>query len=310
MFALDISENHIRVLEVVKKRNQFFLRGMAEGPLANVNDLPAVLQKLAREAKPKPILTRELAFAIPEEETFIKVVNIPREDSEASEAKLLENISGVLPYAPEEIYWDWRIVENKKEQSDHCDAVFVAATKKTVDRYIELITQGGFRPLLIETEVNALLWGALNPLYTPADIEPTILVDFGLTKTTMIIFAKGAVRFTKSTKIVAGDNRQPSGASGENAPTSHYIDDLANQITECIEYYQEHLMRAPGEKPAPIKQLLLTGAWSGLADLSSSFEKKLNLKIREQPKILPLTPSYITALGLSLRAIYEETNTT
>lgn len=308
MFALDISENRIRVLEIVKKHDHFLLHGMAEGPLAHVDDLPAVLQKLTKEAKPKPILTEELAFAIPEEETFIKVVNIPKDEPEMLQAKLLENISGVLPYAPEEIYWDWRIVGDGKDQEDHVDAVFVAATKKIVDRYIDLITQGGFRPLLVETEVNALLWGALNPLFTPADIEPTILVDFGLSKTTMIIFVKGAIRFTTSTKIVLGDIPRAPGVSPEHMQNPKYLDDLSAQIKECIDYYQEHLMHTHGgAAPTPITQLLLTGAWSEIGDISASFGKKLNLTIREQPKILPLTPSYITALGLSLRAIYEET---
>lgn len=303
MFALDISEEkQIRILEVIKKRKQLFVQGMAEGELFDINELPQVLQKLVGEATPNPIKRRELAFAIPEEKTFIKVIELPKRKPETLQTLLLEKISSFLPYAPEEIYWDWSIVDTK-EALDHDDAIFVAAEKKTVDTYLDLITSAGFETMLIETEANALLWGALNPLDIGANIEPTMLVDFGTVKITIVIFAKGAIRFT--TSIMPTNQSSAVGNSPSNKKNTD--DELANQIKAHIDYYQEHLVHPHDSKSTSISKIILTGAWADIKKSVSFFEKKLKLPVREQPKIFPLKPSYITALGLALRGIYEET---
>jgi len=303
MFALDISdEKKIRILEITKKRKRIFVQGMGEEQVSDIHEIPPVLQKLVNETTPNPIKSRKLAFAIPEEKTFIKVIELPKGKLETLQILLLEKISNFLPYAPEEIYWDWSIVD-KKETLDHYDAIFVAAEKKNVDTYLELITSAGFEPMLIETEANALLWGALNPLDINANIEPTMLVDFGTVKITIVIFAKGAIRF--ATSIMPA--KQSTFAHDDSASMQNHTDELANQIKAYIDYYHEHLVHPHDSKPTIISKLILTGAWTDIEKTVSFFEKKLKLPVREQPKIFPLKPTYITALGLALRGIYEET---
>ena len=222
MFALDISEHHIRILELIKKKGSFFLYGMAEGNFGELDEIPSLLKELVAKAKPNPIQTREVALVIPEEETFTHVATITKDEAQTSQAKLLEKISGVLPYAPEEIYWDWRIIEENKKADDHVDAVFVAATKKIVDTYIDLVVKAGFQPLVIETEPNALVWGALNPLYAPAVDEPIILASFNPPKATLIIFANGAIRFTTSVKIIAEEGEKKDAQSKKISSPKKY----------------------------------------------------------------------------------------
>lgn len=298
MFALDLSENHIRVLELKKEGNKFLLHGLGEQEFHSKESLPQLIKELTLKTKPNPISSHDLALAVPEEETFIKVVRLPKVKHEDLRLELYKEIGKILPYSPEEVYWDWEIVKQDYKTITHYDVIFVASAKKIVDSYIELIQQAGFQPSLIETEANALLWGVINPFENHKKMPPTLILDFGITKTILVIFAKGAIRFTTSLKIAQ--------TSQKNFLTKENLERIAREVKQYLTYYHEQLLHQHEKEDSIIKNMVLTGQWAAFDQLFSFFEKMLAISVHRPTKIIPIKPQYTTALGLALRGMFEE----
>lgn len=311
MFALDLTKPYLRVLELKRKDRRALLQGLAEEKIEKIEALPELLVKLMKAAKPKPITSRHVAIALPEEETFIKTVQVEKNDKDSLKAELLERVSKDLPFSPEEIYWDWHLV-GAGESSNHYDITFVAAEKKIVDNYIALIEQTGCHVAMIETEANALLWGAINPSTISSTTEPTLIVDLGLEKTTVVFFAYGAIRFSTSTETRLSHRATVAAEkTGDRKPllTQKNLNYIVKQVNDYIEYYSENLAEKHGEGGVQnIKRIVVTGQWATFPELLSFIEKKLNIPVYEQAKMLPIKPTYVTALGLALRGLYEENN--
>ena len=182
MFALDISENYMRVLELRKVADTFFLQGLAGKPFGSKKEFSGLLKQLVAQAKPSPILSLDVALAIPEEESFIKIVSIPKREEDELLKFLNEEITKIVPYEEKEVYWDWKIID-EGGVNNMAQVMVTACPKSVIDGYINLIMEAGFTPALIETEANALLWGIQNPKNTLPTKEAILAVNIGNKKT-------------------------------------------------------------------------------------------------------------------------------
>ncbi len=297
MFALNISEKYIRAIELVKEKGAIFIRAMGEKEYEGKQSLPGQIKDLLKNTKPHPIQSSQVAIAIPEEETFIKVIRFPKKEGVSLEKQIQEELGKILPYSPNEVYWDWRLAEEDYRNKSFCDAVIVAATKKIIDSYIDLLTQAGLEPILIETEANALIWGSLNPFNEKKTITPTLIVDFESEKTTIVIFANGAIRFTTSSKGYSSDQK--------HFLSERDLKEISNKLRECINYYNDQF--SSQERAAnSIKEVIVRGEWATFQEMTSFLEKELALPIKGPANLIPIKPSYAATLGLAFRGLSQK----
>ncbi|MBI3335113.1 MAG: pilus assembly protein PilM [Candidatus Portnoybacteria bacterium] len=320
MFALDLSENRIRVLELLRKGNQISLAGVGEKEFNAKEEIPSLLKTLVSQTKPHPIKSVDVAFAIPEEESFTKIVQLPKKEPEELKLLLKEEVGKILPYSQEEVYWDWKVTgPQPKENAEHLDIIIVAAPKKIVDSYTALIEESHFYPALIETEANALLWGVFDPLsiHPKEKEEPILVVNLGTAKITIVIFAKGAIRFSSSMKTGIAVSEPPDYLAMEWSQwvktnkkdwllTEKALMTLGAKINEYIEYYKGHLIHSHEKNSEEAMSIVISGAWANFPELLDVLGKKLKIPITKQKTPFSLHPSYTVALGLALRGVYEE----
>lgn len=318
MFALDLSENYIRVLELLKKRDKFLLNGLGEHEYTAKEEVPKLLRELARVTRPHPLLSKEVAFSIPEEESFTKIVQAPQKEPHELKLFLQEEVSKILPYDPNDIYWDWKIITPLVPGNEHLDVMVVAAAKSVIDSYIQLIKEAGFEPAVVESEPNALLWGVRNPFKAYDPKESFLVVNIGSTKTTIIIFAKGAIRFTTSLKLaLSADKKTPDYLAvnwnkwiADNKQniilTEKNLVSLSSKLNEYIEYYRDHLVHPDEKGENSLSSVIISGAWANFPELLDFLSKKLHVPVKRAENIIPLHPAYTTALGLAFRGLYEE----
>ena len=320
MFALDLSENRIRVVELLRKQEEIFLNAMGERELASKETLPGILKDLTRDTKPYPIKSLDVALAIPEEKSLIKLVQLPKREPEELKMLLNQEIGKILPYSQEEVYWDWKVTgPREEEKNEHLDIIIVASAKAIVDSYITIVQQAGFQPSLIETEANALLWGVLNPLKRgyKEEITPTLVIDLGRSKATVVIFAKGAIRFTTSLKTEMIMSEPPDEVTMEwhewvktNKKnwllTETGLTLIVSKLRECIDYYSSHLIHPHEKNGEALINIIVTGAWANVPEVVDILGEKLKMPVKRSPDLFSLPPIYTTALGLALRGIYEE----
>ena len=270
--------------------------GMAEKECVDRKNLPQCIKEAMASAKPNPIQSLQAIIAIPEEESFIKVIRLPKQDPKETKKSIEQEIGKLLPYAPEEMYWDWRLIEKDSKNNSYDEVMVEAATKKTIDSYIETVSQTGLEPIIIETEANALIWGSIDP-FTPGRVEPTIVLNIGATKITTAIFANGAIPFTASFKKDAADQK--------DFISDVILEPIAKKLKEYIEYYNDLSATREKESTNRIQSVIITGE-SGISQaMLSSLEKKLSLPIKRPAKIIPIEPYCAIASGLALRALTE-----
>lgn len=317
MFALDVSENRIRILEVVKKGKHLSVNGFGEKEFAAKEELPDLLRELAKVTRPHEIISHEVGLAVPEEESFTKIVQLPQKEPEELKALLSEEVEKILPYGQKDVYWDWKVIGNALSEESHLDIIFVASPKSVVDFYSGAIQKAGFDPALIETEPNALLWGALNPFRPHDVIPPTLVVDIGMSKVTIVIFSKGAIRFTSSIQMNISSATPPDYLAmewnewvqtrkEEWASMQKALQELAKRLTEYIDYYEEHLVHPHEKDGQALDDIIICGAWANFPELLDYIAKKMKKRVRGPEKMFSLHPAYTTALGIAFRGIYEE----
>lgn len=314
MFALDIAENHMRILEILKKGDGFVLHGVAEKEIDHKERIPDLLKELVASAKPSPIVSRDIALVIPEEESFIKIAQAPKGETKTIQAFLEDEIDKILPYEKKEVYWDWRPTQSISE-TGMLDVMVVASPRSFVDGYIQMVTTAGFRPSLIETEPNALLWGIRNPFVSKTIVESTLVVNIGNKKTTVVVFANGAIRFSSSVKVGMAGGQSPDYLAmdwgqwvktnkQEWAATEKSLISLTKKLHEYIDYYNDHF--AKGNPQQELNKVIITGAWANFPELLEFLSKKLGIPAMKPQTIIPIHPAYTTVLGLALRGLYEE----
>lgn len=317
MFALDISENRIRIIELLKTRGRFTLNALGEKEFSSKEALPDAIKELSRETKPSSVISREAAIAIPEEESFIKIIQLPKNENGDPRDLLKKEISKLLPYGAEDIYWDWKVTGGDE---NHIDCIVAASPKTVIDAYAEMIHKTGFELALIETQANALLWGAINPLKNFKIIQPTLVLNLDTVKINIVIFANGMIRFTNSAKMETGEG----GHIYENIPldktarknvqeftkdwllTEKNLLSLVSKLREYIDYYEAHLVDSIKKEEDLIKDIIVCGAWADFPELINFLKEKLQMNVKGPDNIIPVHPEYTTALGLALRALYEE----
>src|SRR3989344_9521137 len=290
MFAIDISKNTIRLLKLKKEDSAFVIYGAIETKfdeikaLKDINIISSAIKNAMASAKPNPIEDKEVGFSIPEEHSFIKILNI---DNSMPKDKIPGLIEKEIPYSLDEIYWDYKELGNKK-------IIFSAAPRKIVDKYIEIANMASLRTVLIETESNALIWGSL--FLSKIDINKHILVLYiAKNKINVVIWSNNAIQFTTNDKFEYENTTIKS-------PNKKDTESLIYRIEKYINFYNEHL-RNQLEKTQKIDTIILTGIWENFLSLKKELANKIGIPVCGPGRSISINSAYTIALGIALRGI-------
>ncbi|GEM_PF-1901134 len=220
-FGLDISDHSVKLVMIqgIGKRgeagrlvsyNTFpFEAGLMEGGrVINKEKLASAIREGITKARGQTIKTNAAVIALPEEQCFVRVVQLPP----MPEAELFEAVSseteGNIPLSMDEVYFDWQIITRPDtgtgkgdEHVKHFDVLVAATPKEVVDEYEELLKTAGLLPVVFEPESFAIARAALR---SRISYSPLLLVDLGETHTTLTIVSGTTIRVTASVVTAAG----------------------------------------------------------------------------------------------------------
>jgi len=314
MFGLDITERRVKILELQERKGTLILQGLGEKELEDINQLPSVLKTIRQNAKPASITSKEVVLAIPEEESFTKYLHVPLQDKSALPEFIQGEIQKILPYEQADVYWDWKLVE--PSAAGILEVMVTAAPRSTVDQYIQQIKDAGCTPALIETESNALLWGVASPFCEEVIKEPTVIVNMGDEKSTLVIVTRGTIRFSASLPM-NGIKKAPDylalpwdawiQSNKKNwSLTEKNLLALLEKMREDLDYYHDHLLDSPQKEEERVKKVVITGSWANFPEIVEFISKKIGMPALKVQPLINVHPAYTIALGLALRGLYEE----
>lgn len=347
-FGLDISDLTVKYAKLEnangQKRIDYFGEInipdgiVASGEIKNEKELIHILQNGLRNRQGKPIKDRFAIASLPEEKSFLNIIQLPKIKPEEIPLAIRWELEGNIPFPLNEIYFDYELISLEEEKTDHLDILVTAFPKTVVDSYVRVIQSAGFVPTVLELESQAISRALIDKKNVNRAL---IILDLGATKTSFITFSKNALTLTLGINL-GGRNFDQSIAKNlgisiaeaeqikqENGLDKNYkngvilesiiplLSELVDTIRHQVIFYQEHSLHRHNAE-SDISAIILSGGDANLIGI----EQYLNINLKksvvlgnpliniygESPKEIPPIPKnktlkYTTAFGLALRGM-------
>lgn len=351
-FGLDLSDLSLKIAKLKKKNRGVELVSFGDfpiepgfierGDIKKEDELATVIKASLLKVQGEKLGTPYVVASLPEEQAFLQVIQLPIMSKEEIRSAVNFELENYIPYPPETVYVDSKIVPPIQNHLNHVDVLLAALPRKTVDSYASLMQKAGLVPVVFEIESLAS-----SRALVPQEVSqfPILLVDLGATRTSFIVFAGFSLRFTASIAVSSAqmslaiaktmnvDEKKAEelktryGLQGtETGEGKQVFDalvpsvvDLKEQIKKYADYYEAHASHQHlSVQERKIQKILLAGGGANLLGLKEFLEKELVTEVKlgnpwvniyRQPFAkLPLLPlalalQYSTALGLALRAL-------
>lgn len=346
-FGLDISELSLKIAKLERSNRGFRLVsfGFAQVPRNIIIDskaedtaaLSEIIRRAVSEVKGKPIKDKHVVVSLPEEKSFLDILRVPKleKKEELIEAVKFE-AANHIPMGLDDVYFDFETITKVKTSKGEYQEVLIAATpKEIVDSYLSALKKAGLRVRAMEIEclaiVRSLVKGGVSKKHL-------LLIDFGETRTSFILFSGASLRFTSTIPVSsqaltesivntlkvnlekAELLKRQEGLIGQKKVADALtpaLSDLAKQIITHLSYYRSHTFKNLQVKKAPnLEKILLCGGGANLKGLPDFLSLKLSIPVslgnpwvnilpsplKEVPALsFEKSLSYVTALGLALR---------
>jgi type IV pilus assembly protein PilM len=198
----------------------------------------------------------------------------------------------------DEVYLDSQIISSNKKKKN-LDVLIAAFPKKIIDQYVSLLKKAGLSARVFEIESQSIARALLKNEISP---DPLLLIDLGVTKTSLIIFDQNSIRFTSSIPISSQDFTKVISKNlgigtkeaeklkieqGLKIPKGKIFEslipiltDLSEQIKKYIDYHQSHnknKLSVPNS--GKIKKILLCGGGANLQNIDKFLSSELKIPV-------------------------------
>lgn len=342
--GLDISDRTVKYLRFASRGGlSFDLFGEIEipegiiegGEIKKEDALAEVFSSWAAREK-KRLRSPFVTASLPEEKSFLRVVQIPKVEREKVGNAVRWEIEGNIPLPFAELSYDYEIVEPLEDHLDHLDVVVVAFPRALVDSYLRVLARAGLQAAALELESQAIIRAVIPTLRGRAG---SIVVDMGRTRTSFIMFAGGAIIFT-STIEMGGKSFEENIAHVFNvgpeealkmkkdiglnkrvekgrmfAALAPPLSVLTDSLRAAMEYYREYAQHRHGADEK-IDKIILSGGDANLYGLDTYLASALKIPVYVADPLGPIGDNlttqlppfsrrealaFTTAIGLALR---------
>jgi len=356
-FGIDLSDLSVKIIAFEKKVGKISLASFGrqeiipgiieEGEIKKEAELIEIIKKAVKEVQGVPLKNKYCVVSLPETESFVRVLQLPlMEPSEVGEAIKWE-IETNIPLGLNEIYYDWQIIdppaaELEVTNQQRLNVLVGVLPKKIVNPYLNVLKMAELQPLAFEIESLSIARALLK---NGSCAEPTMVIDMGAKKTSLVIFYGQAVYLTASLPISnysllatistglhvdmekAKQIKFQQGLNFEDPQDQVFqilkpsLDELITKIKSYIDFFQSHAEANLGKQNIKITSILLCGGGAKFMNLNRFLEKELQIPVTigkpwinafpaEKPRLSTFDKTeslaYTTAIGLALRGINNE----
>jgi len=294
--GLDIGSSLIKVAQVAHQGGKFRLLalGKANTPHPGLTSEAAkdhvavaeVIKKLLADLR---IKTQNVVVALPESKITSRVVKMPLMTDEELISSLEYEADAFVPFPINDAVLRHQLVR-RDEKNKVCEVLLVAAPKRLVNKYINLLKLAELRPLVLETEILSL-----NRALTTAKSPNTMIVDFGFHSCNFAISCCGNILLTRSFPIAgealtkalaielkvdpsqAEEYKKAYGLSEEvlegkiKKVLTPLIQSVTKEMKKAIQYFEQ-------EEKEAVKLNILAGGSADLPNVASDITAALGIE--------------------------------
>jgi type IV pilus assembly protein PilM len=346
IFGLDISDLSIKAVQLRKKKDflDVFSFGeislpagiIKEGEIRDDKILSEKIKELIKKTKPHRLFSKYVIVSLPEEKAFIQVIQMPKLKEEDLKTAIIYEAENYIPFSIEDVYIDFQTIKPVVGGFDHIDVLIAAIPRKTVDVYLNAISNADLIPLVFEIESMSIVRSLVKNEISPF---PQLLIDFGAAKTSLIIHSGYSIRFTTSIPVssnkftdVISRAMQISFEEAEKMKIESGLKkkeifealippltDLVEQIKKYLDYYKTHSSHEHlSQEESGVSKIVLCGGGANLVGLKEFIASECGIPVvlgnpwvnimSYPPKKIPSihykdSLRYTTSIGLALRGI-------
>lgn len=348
MIGIDLSDRSIKIVETRGDDNPV-LRTLCWSPLQPnllrrgvVQDVALVSEALKdamMKCSPTPVEGGDVVASIPEVQSFVRVLDVPVMSASEMDEAVQWAVRRHIPFDLDRVYIDWEELDLVSVQQQHKQVLVGAAQRDVVDPLLTVLDSLGFNVVALELEAQAVMRCLLpRDIKENSDIRGVLVIDLGATSTNVILFDKGAMRFTASIQVGGDDltqqlahdmNLSPveamemkakvgAGFTKENPAAVQALHNATLNLARMVERaVQEMTVQLPREQR--VRTILLAGGNANLAGIKELFGSVFtgipvqygnpwtNLQQEKKRTSLNLTIGdamhFTTAIGLALRQV-------
>ena len=210
LFGLDIGHASLKAMQIRRTpgqqpavlgygNSQFAPEAIQNGEIVKPQIIAEAVHQLFEKGLVGSITSRRVACSLPTPHTFSRPMKVPpMEHDEIREAIQLE-AEQYIPMPINSLYLDYEI---SHQDAQGIELLLVAAPRKIVDSYLNLLQSLNLEPLVFEPSISSA--SRLINLVGDSGAEPSILIDIGAVTSDIAIYDKTLL--VASTVNAGGDN--------------------------------------------------------------------------------------------------------
>ncbi len=332
IIGLDIGSSSVKAVDLTARADGFDLQHLGVAPLPNEAIVEgaflnsgAIVDAIREAVEASGSKAKNAAAAVSGHSVIVKKISVPAMTLEELEESIRWEAEQYIPFDVNEVNLDFEILQPGDAETP-MEVLLVAAKKDLIDDYVNVITEAGLTPAVIDVAGFAVE-NAFERNYEANPEEVIALVNIGSQVVNINVVVGGVPAFTRD--ITAGGNQYTSeiqralSVNFEEAERIKIGEPLAVESQEVVPQEVEEAMRsvtdtvvgeiarsldffAATAADTRIQRVVLSGGSSRVAGLDTVFSERTGLEVEHLnplSRMLPSTkfdPEYLEQVGPSL----------
>jgi type IV pilus assembly protein PilM len=343
LVGLDIGSSSIKAVEVVRrdKSGDFDLislgtaalppEAIVQGAFLNANAITDSIREAVERGK---LRSKQVAVAVSGHSVIVKKVSLPAMSAEELEDQIRFEAEQYIPFDVNEVNLDFQIL-SQGAADGQMDVVLVAAKKDLIDDYVQVITEAGLTPVVIDVAAFAVE-NAFEVNYHPVPDEVVALVNIGAQVVNINVLSGGAPLFTRDVTTAGNQyteeiqkamsvsfdeaERIKLGRAGDEqavvpreveAATRGVNETIVGEIARSLDFF------AATTTDVRVQKVYLAGGASRASGLLDAFRQRTGLPVEllnplarmrpntrfEPERLAAMAPSLSVGVGLAMRRL-------
>ena len=328
--GVDIGASSIKAVQIKNEngRARLVTYGYSEHDTTvegNILDNPVAAGKELMElCKEAGITTKQVITGLPMSSVFSTLLTTSDLPNKELEKQISEKVKKLAPIPENDIVLDWKKVGEPVEKSVRVSVT--AASRKMIDKYVQIFKVAGLQLLSLETEAFAVIRALLGK-----DKSPTIIVDIGSVKTNVLVVKEGVPLIHRTVKAGGNDvgkylaekmkvslaeaeeikkNLSIYRVDGLEPILEGLVSPIINEVKYCQGLYGEQY------NTNKIEKIVLTGGSAPIIGVPEALQTALGLRIfigdpwarviypdELRPVLDKIGSRFAVAVGLAMREI-------
>jgi type IV pilus assembly protein PilM len=274
--GLDVGIRHLNMVKLKVNSQGWKMLNFASVALNPKLGEEERIRQIARLGTDKEIGGYPVNIGVSGESVIVRYINLPKMSSEEVRQSLTYEAQQYIPFKIEEVIFDYHILEPESEGGERMKILLVAAKKKAIMEFIQLIQKAGLKPRLIDVNAFSLIncFQINGPKIKANDVFAIVNLEFNLVN--INIFQGKVPFFTRDISAPENIFSFPQEIDREidqfESMSSHLVN-LSREIRLSIDYFESEFEKR-------VELIYLSGEGAKDKQVTNFFASQLDREIK------------------------------